>query len=50
MKPTVIGIVGKPLSGKDTVAKAIETAFPNVSIIYMGDVLREVKAVDPTLS
>ena len=48
MKPTIVGILGKPLSGKDTVAKSIESAFPNVSIVSMGDVLREVKATGPS--
>ena len=48
MKPTIIGLLGKPLSGKDTVAQTIEQSFPGVAIISMGDMLREVRAAGPS--
>lgn len=48
MQPTIIGILGKPLSGKDTVANALCDHFPDVTTISMGDVVREVKATGPS--
>jgi adenylate kinase family enzyme len=47
MARTVIGILGKPLSGKDTVAETLRLTHPSLAAISMGDVVREVKAVGP---
>lgn len=47
-RPTLIGILGKPLAGKDTVANAIATFFPDTALISMGEVLREVRATGPS--
>jgi len=48
MTKTIIGILGKPLSGKDTVAEALRSMNPGVATISMGDMVREVKATGPT--
>lgn len=48
MQQTIIGILGKPLSGKDTVAEALRLMNPGVATISMGDVVREVKATGPS--
>lgn len=47
MQPTIIGLLGKPLAGKDTVARALRDSLPNLATISMGEVVREVKAVGP---
>ncbi len=47
MQPTIIGLLGKPLAGKDTVARALADSLPNLATISMGEVVREVKAVGP---
>lgn len=44
MQKTIIGLLGKPLSGKDTVAAALREHNPGIALISMGDVVREVKA------
>lgn len=43
MQKTIIGLLGKPLAGKDTVADALRAEFPGIATISMGDVIREVK-------
>lgn len=48
MTNTIIGILGKPLSGKDTVAEALRSMNPGIATISMGDVVREVKATGPS--
>lgn len=48
MKPTIIGVLGKPLAGKDTVANYVQRHSEGVATISMGEVVREVKAVGPT--
>ncbi len=47
-KPTIIGVLGKPLSGKDTVAYGLAEAIPCTAAISMGSVLREVKSTGPS--
>jgi adenylate kinase family enzyme len=47
MQPTIIGILGKPLAGKDTVAKALRERYTDLAVISMGDVINEVKATGP---
>jgi adenylate kinase family enzyme len=48
MAKTIIGILGKPLSGKDTVAEALRSMNPDIATISMGDMVREVKATGPS--
>lgn len=48
MQPTIIGLLGKPLAGKDTIAKALQRDNPDIMTISMGDVVREVKATGPS--
>lgn len=48
MQKTIIGILGKPLSGKDTVADMLRSMNPGIATISMGDVVREVKATGPS--
>lgn len=48
MQPTIIGVLGKPLSGKDTVAQTLCRLDPGIGSISMGEVLREVKRVGPS--
>ena len=45
MQRIIIGLLGKPLAGKDTVADALRAKFPEIATISMGDVVREVKNV-----
>lgn len=45
MQPTIIGLLGKPLAGKDSVASVLSDRLPHVALISMGEVVREVKAV-----
>ncbi len=45
MQPTIIGVLGKPLSGKDTVIKAIRESDPSVAVISFGTILSEVKVL-----
>ncbi len=45
MQRIIIGLLGKPLAGKDTVADALRAKFPEIATISMGDVVREVKSV-----
>lgn len=47
MQPTIIGIIGKPLAGKDTVANVLSNRLPRVALVSMGEVVREVKATGP---
>lgn len=47
-QPTIIGVLGKPLSGKDTVAKSLCEKDPGIAMISMGEVLREVKKEGPS--
>lgn len=48
MTPTIIGLLGKPLAGKDTVADYVRDHSGDVATISMGEVVREVKATGPT--
>lgn len=48
MQPIIIGVLGKPLAGKDTVAQALRDQYPQIATISMGDVVREVKATGPS--
>jgi len=48
MQRTIIGILGKPLSGKDTVAAALCDQHSGIARISMGDVVREVKVTGPS--
>lgn len=48
MQPTIIGVLGKPLAGKDSVASFLRDTHPDFATISMGDVVREVKATGPT--
>jgi len=45
MKPTIIALLGKPLAGKDTVARCLRNFDAGLATISIGEVLREVKAV-----
>lgn len=47
MKPTVVGLLGKPLAGKDSVAAILTRELPGCVSISIGDVIREVKAEGP---
>ena len=44
MKPTIICLLGKPLAGKDTVARYLREQDTGIATISMGEILREVKA------
>lgn len=44
MQPTIIGLLGKPLSGKDTVARLVGERDPHVATISFGAIINEVKS------
>ncbi len=43
MKPVIISILGRPLSGKDTQARILAAGLPDSVIISTGEIIREVK-------
>src|SRR3989344_1016143 len=45
MQKTIISILGRPLSGKDTQAALLVRELPNAVAISTGEIIREVKAV-----
>lgn len=44
MQPTIISILGKPLSGKDTVARRLAANLPDAVFINPGEIIREVSS------
>jgi len=48
MQPTIISILGRPVSGKDTQAQLLLRELPNAEIISTGAMIREVKETGPT--
>lgn len=48
MQKTIVSILGRPLSGKDTQAAQLSRELPNAVAISTGEIIREVKATGPT--
>lgn len=48
MQPTIIGLIGKPLSGKDTFARELIKQRADVGYISIGETIKEIKAIGST--